>query len=287
MKGSYDDVILSDDTKDNLKFLINLSSSPRGKSPSILLEQIQVRGALLYGPPGTGKTHLTRAIAKESDACMLTIDAAATQTKYVGDTEKTIHAAFSLATKLHPCILFIDEVDALFYRRSSEDCSWQRSALTQFFVEMDGLIKDDKAPFLIVATNHPGDLDEAFLRRLPRKFHLGLPDTKARRQILDLLLKGSDLDPLVNVDDLASLTEGYSGSDLRSLCSSAAMAWAMEQVKMKSGQKYLKTFGLQEMDPFCLGVTHVAKALQAVRPSVSRVAIDALEDFMEKFNPNL
>ncbi|KAM3511329.1 hypothetical protein MY11210_005002 [Beauveria gryllotalpidicola] len=225
----YEDVILHGDIKEMMRQLVLLSKMKIEAKSSHLISSVQISGALLYGPPGTGKTHLSRAIANSMGSSMLALDSAALQCKYVGETEKYIKAAFSLARKLDPCIIFLDEVDALFYRRASDDRSWQRTALTQFLQEMDGLQAGQPgAPFVLVATNRPGDLDAAFLRRLPQKIYFELPDTAARAQILRVLLNDEDLSPDVDIDELAVLTHGYSGSDLKSVCAEAALLWVLE-----------------------------------------------------------
>ncbi|PQK08494.1 hypothetical protein BB8028_0001g05680 [Beauveria bassiana] len=225
----YEDVILNGDIKEMMRQLVQLSKMKIEAKSKHLLSCAQISGALLYGPPGTGKTHLSRAIANSMGSSMLALDSAALQCKYVGETEKYIRAAFSLARKLKPCIIFLDEVDALFYRRASSDRSWQRAALTQFLQEMDGLgAGQPGAPFVLVATNRPGDLDTAFLRRLPQKIYFELPDTAARAQILRVLLNEDDLGPDVDIDELAALTDGCSGSDLKSVCAEAALLWVLE-----------------------------------------------------------
>lgn len=225
----YEDVILNGDIKEMMRQLVQLSKMKIEAKSKHLLSCAQISGALLYGPPGTGKTHLSRAIANSMGSSMLALDSAALQCKYVGETEKYIRAAFSLARKLKPCIIFLDEVDALFYRRASSDRSWQRAALTQFLQEMDGLgAGQPGAPFVLVATNRPGDLDTAFLRRLPQKIYFELPDTAARAQILRVLLNEDDLGPDVDIDELAALTDGCSGSDLKSVCAEAALLWILE-----------------------------------------------------------
>ncbi|KAH6684766.1 P-loop containing nucleoside triphosphate hydrolase protein, partial [Halenospora varia] len=237
---------------------------------------------LLYGPPGTGKTHLSRAIAKESGVTMLSVDSATLIQKHIGETEKSIKAAFSLASRLSPCILFIDEVDAMFYNRDTVEHSWERSATAQFLQEMDGLVKSDKAPFVIVATNRPWDLDSAFLRRLPQKVPLMLPDAEARSKILGVILKSEDLDPLVDIEALSRETDGYSGSDLRNLCSETALIWAMEQSKRKRS----KGASSQDSGKMRLGLLHFAKALQKIRPSVSKDVLSEFKEFTHQFNPD-
>ncbi|KAK3688869.1 ATPase family AAA domain-containing protein 1-A [Podospora appendiculata] len=277
LEYTYDDVIIDQETKDTVIHMAAMFNFKPSAASAFLLKHIQLTGALFYGPPGTGKTHLARAIAKASGSSMLAIDGAGIQNKYVGETEKAIQAAFTLAEKLHPCVLFIDEVDALFYRRSSEDRSWQRSALSQFLTLMDGLSKSPKAPFVLVATNHPQDLDEAFFRRLPRKIFFKLPDLDSREKILRLFLKNEDLDASVDVRELARKTEGYSGSDLKSLCAEAAMAFAMEQMKAPEEEKLTK---------LVLTDAHLKQALGRIRPSVSRKVMDDLMGFARRFNPD-
>ncbi|KAK3382800.1 P-loop containing nucleoside triphosphate hydrolase protein [Lasiosphaeria ovina] len=242
---------------------------------SSLLKHIHIGGALFYGPPGTGKTHLSRAVAKASGSSMLAIDSAAVQSQWVGETEKYIKAAFSLASKLFPCVLFIDEVDSLFYRRSGGDHSWQRTALAQFLSDMDGLVTTNsahhKAPFVVVATNRPQDLDDAFFRRLPQKVSLKLPSEDARAKILRPFLCEDDLDPLVDVDFLARRTKGYSGSDLRNVCAEDAMIWAVEQVKTTPKGKKMQRLRLER--------SHFARALKKIRPTVSRQTLADLEGY--------
>lgn len=259
-------------------------------SSSFLLSQLRIRGCLLYGPPGTGKTHLCRAIASSSGSRMLSIDYATTQSSRVGKAEKQIRAAFSLASKLHPCVLLIDEADALFYRRSSRERSWERAATTQFLVEMEGLAQNPRAPLVVVATNRPWDLDEAFLRRLPQKFYVGLPDRDSRAAILRLFLKEGDLDPAVDVEGIADVTKGFSGSDLRSLCAEAALVWKIEQAKLDAlcgavspGFATARSGGGPRR--LRLDVDHFAAAFEKMQPNRARDSADQLERFSRRYNP--
>ncbi|KAE8365725.1 P-loop containing nucleoside triphosphate hydrolase protein [Aspergillus caelatus] len=280
-KVTYDDVVVEDSVKDTMKYLVRLSQVHLEGASQALVDSVNVKGALLYGPPGTGKTQLVRAMASDSSSSMIVITASDIESKWVGQTEKNISAAFSLARKLSPCILFIDEVDALLYRRSSCDQSWRRESLTQFLQEMDGLSNNKDAPFVIGATNHPMDLDEAFLRRLPYKVMFGMPGLEEREKILKIFLKEDDLDSLVSVKALAHQTEGYTGSDLRSLCGQAALDFAIEQAKSRS----VNEDGTEASVKLRLGVNHFVGALRKVQPSVSVRSHREIEKFSSLFDP--
>lgn len=169
-------------------------------------------------------------------------------------------------------------MDSLFYRRSDGDKSWERAALTQFLQCLDGLVKDEKSPFVITATNRPSDLDGAFLRRLPQKLFFKLPDEESRLKILRVFLHDEDLHSSVDVEGLAKATEGYSGSDLRSLCCEAAMVWTIEQKKAQVGDSS------KEKVKLCLEARHFGRALQSIRPSVSQKSHLAFVEFAMQFN---
>lgn len=215
---------------------------------------------------------------------MLAIDADAIQSKWVGETEHNIKAVFTLAVKLYPCVVFIDEAEAIFRRRSSGDEDWTRKALTQFLSCMDGIGTGDQAPFVVVATNRPGDLDEAFLRRPPQKVLFKLPDRESRATILRLFLSSADdLDAAVDIDQLAARAEGYSGSDLRNVCAEAQLTWLKEQAKRDAGGSKQES----EDTPIklCLRNEHFDAAFENIRPTVSSKEIYELAAFAQRFNP--
>ncbi|KAK2603181.1 hypothetical protein N8I77_009659 [Diaporthe amygdali] len=276
---NFGDVIIDENVKETIKFLTSMFQFRAETTSHFLLSQIQIKGALLYGPPGTGKTHFSRAIAKESGATMLAIDGAQVTSQWVGQTEKYIKAAFTLASKLAPCVLFIDEADSLFRRRTRDDRSWERSSVTQFLSMMDGLKHSAKvdAPFVLVATNRPMDLDEAFLRRLPQKAMIGLPTHSSRSKILRLFLKEDDLDPETVIDRLVDLTDGYSGSDLRSLCAEAALIWAIDQQRNAEKESTMTPVKV------LLNNAHFDRALENIRPTVSKQSLKELEEFDRRF----
>ena len=147
---------------------------------------------------------------------------------YVGEGEKNVRAIFTLAKKLTPCVVFIDEADAILGARSgASNRTTHRELINQFLREWDGMT--ELSTFIMVATNRPFDLDEASLRRLPRRLLVDLPTEKDREAILKIHLKSEVLDPEVSIPDLAAQTPFYSGSDLKNVCVAAALACVREE----------------------------------------------------------
>lgn len=177
-------------------------------------------GILLYGPPGCGKTLIAKALAKESGVRFLALSLATVMDKWVGETEKYLEALFSLARKIAPVIIFVDEIDALTRRRTSGDREWSAAMKSQLLGLWDGLPSNSQGRIVIMgATNRPQDIDEAFLRRMPLQIKVELPGEQQRRQILGIFLADLRL-PIgsVDIDQLARETHGLSGSDLHELC---------------------------------------------------------------------
>ncbi|KAL7419851.1 hypothetical protein Q5752_005767 [Cryptotrichosporon argae] len=237
---SFADVHLPEQTIDAVRTLVSLPLLHPEAFQGGILKQHQTQGMLMFGPPGTGKTLLARAVAKESGAHMLAIQPSDVNDMYVGEAEKLVKAVFSLARKLSPCVVFLDEVDALFGARSARDASGGAKAhnqvLTEFMQEMDGLssaiANRDKRIVVVGATNRPFDLDDAILRRLPRRLLVDLPREEDRLAILKILLRDEHLAEDVELAQIAKDTEGYSGSDLKHVCVSAALASVKETLQL-------------------------------------------------------
>ncbi|KAG8780398.1 hypothetical protein FRC12_023081 [Ceratobasidium sp. 428] len=217
INASFDSVHLPDSTVDRIRTLISLPLLHPEIFQLGILKQHSMAGALLFGPPGTGKTLIARAVAKDSGARMIAIKPSDIQDMYVGESEKIVTAVFRLARRLTPCLIFIDEIDAILGARSSQadnnSARFHASLITQFMQEMDGLLASKVV--VIGATNRPFDLDDAVLRRLPCRILVDLPGQKAREEILRIMLRDETLAPDVSHEDLASKTEHYSGSDLK------------------------------------------------------------------------
>ncbi|KPI85216.1 putative 26S protease regulatory subunit putative serine peptidase Clan SJ family S16 [Leptomonas seymouri] len=184
------------------------------------------KGVLLYGPPGTGKTLLAKAIAANVDAAFLKIVASSIVDKYIGESARVIREMFAYAREHEPCIIFIDEVDAIGSKRiegSSSDREIQRT-LMELLNQMDGFDKLGKVK-VIMATNRPDTLDPALMRpgRLDRKIEISLPNEAGRLDILRIhsakITKKGDID----FDGVVKLSEGFNGADLRNVCTEAGM----------------------------------------------------------------
>ncbi|KAF8201688.1 hypothetical protein BJ912DRAFT_1019567 [Pholiota molesta] len=225
---TFSQVHLQPHTIDAVRTIVSLPLlHPQAFQQGILKEH-SMTGCLLFGPPGTGKTLVVRALAKEAGCRMLAISPSDVMDMYVGEGEKLVKAVFSLARRLSPCVVFLDEIDALFGARMSARESGSafahRGVITEFMQEMDGLksSKDDNV-IVIGATNRPFDLDDAVLRRLPRRLLVDLPGEKERQGILRILLRDENIADDVDIETLAKKTDGFSGSDLKHLCVSAAL----------------------------------------------------------------
>lgn len=183
------------------------------------------KGILLYGPPGTGKTLLAQAIARELDAAFYSASGSAFNELFVGVGASRVRSLFQTARKQGPAVIFIDEVDALAGRRKAHGGEEAEKTLTELLVQLDGGHSNDGILF-IAATNRKDMLDEAFLRpgRIDFTFHIPLPDTKGRREIIDIHTKGKALsnDVTDSLDDLAESTSGFSGAELQSLFETAS-----------------------------------------------------------------
>jgi len=182
------------------------------------------KGVLLYGPPGCGKTMIAKATAKATGARFINLQVSSLFDKWYGESQKHAEAVFSLARKLQPTIIFIDEIDSFLRSRNAQDHETTAMVKTQFMSLWDGLLTDPHCQIMIMgATNRPADLDAAILRRLPVMFHIKLPTRDERVSIMKIILQNEQVDESVDISRLAARTEGFTGSDLRELCRSAAI----------------------------------------------------------------
>ncbi|XP_051981912.1 outer mitochondrial transmembrane helix translocase isoform X1 [Xyrauchen texanus] len=205
------------------------------------------KGVLLYGPPGCGKTLIAKATAKASGCRFINLQASTLTDKWYGESQKLTAAVFSLAVKIQPCIIFIDEIDSFLRNRSSMDHEATAMMKAQFMSLWDGLETGASSQVMVMgATNRPQDVDAAILRRMPTAFHVGLPNAAQREEILRLILSGEKLSNAINLKEIAGQTEGYSGSDLKELCRDAAMYRVRDYVRKQQMKQIVHQFQLDE-----------------------------------------
>lgn len=190
------------------------------------------KGVLLYGPPGCGKTMLAKALASSSGATFINMHISTLTDKWFGESNKLVNALFSLARKLQPSIIFIDEIDAFLREREKNDHEAMAMIKAEFMSLWDGLSTESSTKIVVLgATNRPNDIDSAILRRMPKRFNIQLPNTQQRMKILDLMLKGAKQDETFSVEVLARRTSGMSGSAIQELCRNAAMKPVREFIR--------------------------------------------------------
>ncbi|XP_055322926.1 spastin isoform X2 [Sitodiplosis mosellana] len=236
------------------------------------------KGLLLFGPAGNGKTLLARAIATECSATFFNISAASLTSKYVGDGEKLVRALFSVARKLQPSIIFIDEIDSLLSERNSSEHEASRRLKTEFLVEFDGLGSQENDRIVVLgATNRPQELDEAALRRFTKRVYVTLPDQSTREHLIRSLLakQGCQL-PDDIIRNLAVYTEGYSGSDLTALAKDAALE-PIREIDVEQ----VKNVNLKEIRP--ITEQDFVNSLKRIRRSVAPQSIVAYEKWAKDY----
>jgi SpoVK/Ycf46/Vps4 family AAA+-type ATPase len=237
------------------------------------------RGILLFGPPGCGKTLLAAAVATEIDANFYSIDAASIMSKWLGEAEQNVAKLFGSARKSandgKPAIVFVDELDSLMGNHSNE-VGGEIRVKNQFLKEMDGIVDKGKAlhVYVIGATNKPWDLDWAFIRRFQKRILVPLADHSTRLNMLKHYIETLQIASDVDLHELARLSEGFSGSDIRDVCQSAQLSLIGEF--FESGKAADK-----EAKPRPLTMADFRQILEERKPSVS---LDMLTSYNRWFD---
>ena len=222
---SFEDVAGCNEAKYELQEVVEFLKSP---------ERFEVAGAkvpkgvLLEGPPGTGKTLLARAVAGEAGVSFIQVSASEFIQMFVGVGASRVRDLFKLAKENSPCVVFIDEIDAVGRKRGEQfgggGNEEREQTLNQILTNMDGFEKTDSI-VVLAATNRVDILDSALTRsgRFDRKIQVGLPDLVGRRKILDVHLKDKFVDENTDLDEIAALTSGFSGADIENMANEAAI----------------------------------------------------------------
>jgi len=285
--NQFEDLVLKEPPSVTWDDIVGLDDAKRAIREAIVYPSLRPdlfplgwpRGILLFGPPGCGKTLLAAAVANEIKAMFIPVDAASIMSKWLGEAEQNVAKLFNLArkeAKNSPVIIFIDEVDSLMGARRFE-VGGEIRVRNQFLKEMDGII-DKKNPlkvYVVAATNKPWDLDPPFIRRFQKRIYVPPPDYKQRLETFKLYTKPLKLASDIDLDKLARLAEGFSGSDIMDVCQSV-------QLKVNS-EIFENCEDYMRAEPRPISMRDFLEVLEKRKPSISKEMLIQYERWFNEF----
>lgn len=234
-------------------------------------------GLLLFGPPGTGKTLIGKAIAHESGATFFSISSSSLTSKWIGEGEKLVRTLFAVAAHKEPSVVFIDEIDSLLTQRKADENEASRRIKTEFLVQLDGTGTSGQGRVLAIgATNRPNELDDAARRRFVKRLYIPLPEASDRVVLLKTLLsKNNHGLSEKEITKISRETKGFSGADLKALCTDAALGPIREL-----GVKALE---VNASDVPAISYRHFRRAIKGMNPSVAESDLVLYNEWNETY----
>ncbi|EMA13626.1 CDC48 family AAA ATPase [Haloarcula marismortui] len=277
---TWDSVGGLEDTKERLRETIQWPLEYEDVFESMDLEA--AKGVLMYGPPGTGKTLLAKAVANEAQSNFISVKGPELLNKFVGESEKGVREVFSKARENAPTVVFFDEIDSIAGERGggTTDSGVGERVVSQLLTELDG-IEDMENVVVVATTNRPDLIDDALLRpgRLDRHVHVPVPDEEARHAIFQVHTRDKPLADGVDLDELASRTDGYVGADIEAVAREASMAATREFINSVDPEEIGDSVSNVRVT-----MDHFEHALEEVGPSVTEETRERYDEIEQRFD---